>query len=272
MRKAGIHSLFCLSLLFIFSHSARCELAPRTEQSDGWSALPRGRPFGILPSDNRDLKLALRWNNKSEIEGDVGGYRSLAGYQGEELVFHTGIEGGAFFQMRKEGNNFPLHSSDGLIGIYAEAAKDEWAYQFRFTHISAHLSDGLTPVRQRFLYTREYIALRVARQLGWLRAYAGYQFLVNTKPTVPRSSGQLGAYAILPMHWGIAHPYLGADLRLRPSQEGTTYQLSGGVALVSQNGAPPVRITANYLKGHDPRGQFFLEKTEKWVFGLDLDI
>lgn len=241
-------------------------------EEDGWTALPLGRPFGVIPSDPRDLKLALRGNNKSEIDADVGGYKSVAGWSGDGLVFHTGIEGGAFFQMRKEGTNFPLHSSDGLIGVYGEAAKGEWAYQLRFTHISAHLSDGLTPVRQRFLYTREYFALRVAKQFDWFRAYVGYQFLVNTKPVMPRSSLQIGGYAILPMHWGIVHPYFGGDLRVRSSQEGTTFQLSAGAALVSPHGAAPLRFTASYMKGHDPRGQFYFEKTEKWSFGMDLDI
>jgi hypothetical protein len=240
--------------------------------SEGWTALPAGRPFGLLPSDPRDLKLALRHNNKSEIEADVGGYRAIAGWRGDGIVFHTGIEGGAFFLMRKEGAKFPLHSSDGLIGLYAEASKQDWAYQFRFTHISAHLSDGLTSARQSLIYTREFVVLRVARQLGWFRPYAGYQFLVNTKPEVPRHQLQLGGYAYLPWSWGIAHPYLGGDLRLRGAQEGTTFQLGMGVAFISRAGMPPVRLTANYLKGHDLRGQFYTERTEKWTFGLDLDL
>lgn len=259
-----------LAILFpLFSHGATT--SPSSEL--GWSALPHGRPFGILLSDPRDLKLGLRGNNKSEIEADVGGYRSLAGWRGENgTEFHTGIEGGAYFQMRKAGSNFPLHSSDGLIGIYAEAAREAWALQFRYTHISAHLSDGLTSVRDRILYTREYIALRLARQIDWVRVYAGYQVLVHTKPELPRHMLQLGGYAILPMHWGIVHPYLGADLRVRGAEEGTTYQLGAGVALVSEQGTPPVRIAAHYLKGHDLRGQFYNEKTEKWIFGLDLDL
>jgi hypothetical protein len=67
------------------------------------------------------------------------------------------------------------------------------------------------------------------------------------------------------------HPYLGADLKLRNSQEGTTYQLTGGAALVSSLGAPPLRLSLNYLKGHDLRGQFYLEKTEKFSVGLEMD-
>lgn len=252
-------------------------LSPKISHGDegapqGWTALPAGRPFGLLPSDPRDLKLALRHNNKKELEADVGGYRSIAGWTGDGVIFHTGIEGGAYFLMRKEGTKFPLHSSDGLIGIYAEASRQDWAYQFRFTHISAHLSDGLTPVRQSFIYTREFAVLRVAKQLGWFRPYAGYQFLVNTKPTVPRHQLQLGGYAYLPWSWGIVHPYLGGDVRVRGAAEGTTFQLGAGAALISSSGTPPVRFTATYLKGHDLRGQFYTERTEKWTFGMDLDL
>jgi hypothetical protein len=245
------------------------------DQPAGWSVLPPGRPFPSLPTDPRDLKLALRMNSKSELEADVGGYRSFAGWKGrvkgKETVMHFGLEGNAYFVMRKEGVKFPLNSSDGLIGLYADAVRGLWLYQVRFTHLSAHLSDGLTGIRERFTYTRETLSLRLARQLGILRAYGGYHFLVHTKPELPRHSLQLGLYSIFPWGWRRLHPYLGGDIRLRNREEGTTFHLTGGLALVSSLGAPPLRFSINYLKGHDLRGQFFREKAEKWSGGLELD-
>lgn len=245
------------------------------DQPEGWVALPPGRPFPSLPSDPRDLKLGLRKNNKNELEADVGGYRSFAGWKGkvkgEDTVIHTGLEGNAYFLLRQEGAKFPLISSDGLIGLYGEAIRGDWLYQLRFTHVSAHLSDGIYGLRERFTYTRETLSLRVARQFGVIRAYAGYHFLVHTKPVLPRHSLQIGAYSILPWHWQKLHPYIGGDLRLRNSQEGTTFHLIGGAALVSSLGAPPLRLGLSYTKGHDLRGQFFREKTEKWALGLEMD-
>jgi len=245
------------------------------DQPQGWISLPPGRPFPSLPSDPRDLKLGLRRNNKNELEADVGGYRSFAGWKGEvkgkETVMHMGLEGNAYFLLRQEGSKFPLHSSDGLIGFYGEALRGLWLYQLRFTHVSAHLSDGLTGTRQRFTYSRETLSLRLARQLGVVRAYGGYHFLVHTKPVLPRHSLQLGAYAILPWHWERVHPFVGGDVRLRNSKEGTTFHLTAGAALVSSLGAPPLRLSLNYLKGHDLRGQFYLEPTEKWSVGLEMD-
>jgi hypothetical protein len=95
---------------------------------------------------------------------------------------------------------------------------------------------------------------------------------MHTKPDLPRHSLQLGAYSIFPWHWKQAHPYLGADVKIRDAREGTTYQLSAGAAFVSSLGAPPIRLSANYLKGHDLRGQFYHEKTEKFSVGLDMDL
>jgi hypothetical protein len=242
------------------------------EVPDGWSALPRGRPFPVLPSDPRDLKLGLRKNTQHELEADVGGYRSLAAWKSEGWISHFGIEGAAYFQLRQEGAKFPLASSDGLIGAYAETVHGPWAYQFRYTHISAHLADGLYGVRSAFVYTREFAVLRAAYQLGNFRPYVGYQVLTHSAPVLPKSSLQLGGYEIMPHHWGVVHPYFGGDLKVHGTEEGTTFQLQAGVALVSESEAFPILLTANYLKGHDLRGQFYYEKLEKWSFGLDLEI
>ena len=245
------------------------------DQPEGWVALPPGRPFPALPSDPRDLKLGLRKNSKGELEADVGGYRSFAGWKGKirgrDSVIHMGLEGNAYFLMRQEGSKFPLHSSDGLIGLFAEGLRGDWLYQLRYTHVSAHLSDGIYNLRQRFTYTRETLSVRLARQLGFTRAYAGWHFLAHTKPELPRHSLQVGFYSIFPWHWKRVHPYFGADFRLRNKEEGNNLHLTGGAALVSSLGAPPLRLALAYTKGHDLRGQFFREKTEKWSVGLEMD-
>ncbi len=278
------HFVFCLfffALLPNISHGDEGgDLFPpgflqAAPQNEGWVALPRGRPFRSLLSDPRDLKLGLRKNSRGSIEGDIGAYRSVAGWKGqfhdEETIFHTGIEATAYFDMKREGSKFPLQSSDGLIGIYGEAMRGLWLYQLRYTHISAHLSDGLYGLRSRIVYTRETLSLRVARQISFVRAYLGYHFLVHTVPVLPRHSAQIGAYAIFPWNWNSLHPYLGADLRVKGEEEGTTYNLVAGLALVGTTGAPPIRLSLAYLNGHDPRGQFYNERLKKFSAGLDLD-
>jgi hypothetical protein len=246
------------------------------EQSEGWSAVPKGRPFASLPPDPLDIKTALRKNSQQELEASVGSFKSLAGWKGDfhgaPMIFHTGIEGMGLFEMRQQGGKFPLQSSDGFIGAYAEAIQNLEMLQFRYTHISAHLSDGLYGTRTAFVYSREYAALRYAHQFSFARAYVGYQFLAHTIPTLGKHSGEIGFYSVLPQHWGNLHPFFGADLRVRNADEGTTYNLSTGIAILSSEGASPLRIAATYLHGHDIRGQFYMEKLSKFSAGIEWEM
>lgn len=249
---------------------------PNPDQESSSEFLPRGRPFPPLPTDPRDLKLGIRKNSLQQVEGDIGGYRSIYGWKsevnGSPLVLHTGIEGNAYFTMRHSGSKFPLESSDGLFGLYAEAVRNAWFYQLRFSHISAHLADGAANVTQAIVYSREFLDLRIAHQMDWIRPYAGIIELVHSLPGgLPAFGEQVGFYAIPNFHWGQAHPYLGSDYRHRGGREGSTLNFSAGVLLASTQKAPPIRIAANYLTGHDLRGQFFDQYIHKFSVGLELD-
>jgi len=246
------------------------------DQPYGHSTLPPGRPFPSLPSDPRDLKIAFRKTDDARWEADVGGYRSLWGWKGDvkdkPLVLHAGIEGNAYFTMRQQGSRFPLESSDGLFGAYVEAVRGKWLFQLRYTHISAHLSDGSPDVTRAIRYSREFIVLRAAYQWAWVRPYFGLNYLTNTIPKgLPAPGLQAGFYAIPPLSWGRLHPYLGTDLRMRGGAEGSTLTLSAGAALASSLGAPLVRFGFQFMLGHDLRGQFFDKEIRKLSAGLELD-
>ena len=274
--------LLALSLIFL-DHCYAAEqsniLSPGiikpADQEEGWTILPEGRPFPLTIPDPRELRTSLRKNNKKEIEADVGAYKSVVGWKGDvkgaSTVIHAGIEGDGYFLMRKDQSKFPLYSSDGLIALYTEAARGSLTYQLRYTHISAHLSDGLFAVRDRITYTRETLSLRLAQQFELLRVYAGYHYLAHTLPELPRHSFQVGFYSIFSVGWKHFFPFFGGDLKIRGAEEGMLYSVSTGLALLSTMKSAPLRFTLNYLKGHDPRGQFYKEKTEKWTLGIDLD-
>jgi len=254
------------------------------EQKTGWETLPRNRPFPILVADPREIRTALRKNSKDEIEADVGTYRSFVGWKGSvlkrESIVHFGLEGNGFFIMHHADARFPLVSSDGLIGLYLEAASDEWALQTRYTHISAHLSDdGIATGRTAIEYSREFFTAKLARHFasfGDSFIYAGYQYLTNTTPKdLPKHGGQIGFYSLLPWSCGKTNPYIGFDYKIRSAHEGSTWNATTGLALFSSQknlGAPPIRFAFHYLKGHDPRGQFYGERIEKFSLGLELDL
>lgn len=246
------------------------------DQPYGNSVLPPGRPFPSLPSDPRDLKIGFRKTDDSRWEADVGGYRSLYGWKGDvsgkPLLLHVGIEGNAYFTMRQQNARFPLESSDGLFGAYVEALRGRWLYQLRFTHISAHLSDGSPDVTRSIRYSREFLALRAAYQWHWVRPYIGLHYLVHTIPDgVPKPGLQFGFYAIAPLSFYRLHPYFGADMRMRGGAEGSTLTLSSGMALASTLGAPLMRFFFQFMVGHDLRGQFFDKEIRKLSAGFELD-
>ena len=220
--------------------------------------------------------MALRLNRFSEIEADVGAYRSFVGWKGavlaEPATLHAGIEGNVFAVLGHDGARFPLYSTDGLIGLYGEAIRGLWMYQLRYTHVSAHLGDGLATARPRIGFTRETLSLRLARQIGAVRVYLGYHYLLHTEPKFPLHSLQVGFYSILPAHWGSFHPFLGSDLRWRNAAEGSNVAVTAGLALVSDLGAPPIRLAWSYLRGHDLRGQFYSERMVKTSLGLEMDL
>lgn len=246
------------------------------DQPVGGKWLPPGRPFPSVPVDMRDLKIGFRKTDESKIEADVGGYRSVYGWKGDvsghDMVLHAGIEGNAYFTMRKEGSRFPLESSDGMFGVFIEAVRNKWFYQLRFTHISAHLSDGAVDVVNASRYSREFFVLRVAKQIAWLRPYIAAHYLVHTIPNDLKKLGvQAGFYAIPPLRLGLFRPYFGIDFRHYGGREGTTTNFGLGMALTSELGAPPIRFSINYMKGNDLRGQFFATKIAKWHGGFELD-
>lgn len=246
------------------------------DQPVGSRWLPPGRPFPSIPVDMRDLKIGFRKTNRSEIEADVGGYRTVYGWKGDvsghDMILHVGIEGNAYFTMRKEGSRFPLQSSDGLFGVYIEAVRNSWFYQLRYTHISAHLSDGVPDINAAIRYSREYILLRVAKQWGWVRPYFALRYLTNTIPEDLNTLGlQAGFYGIAPVELGLFRPYFGVDYRYSGGREGSTTNYGAGLALTSEMGAPLIRFSINYMTGNDLRGQFIDTKVKKWHGGFELD-
>ena len=268
--------LVFLGNLFVWpSVSTAEESRPQVRPAE-WEVLPFGRPFPTLPTDPRDLKIGIRRNTLRQIEADIGGYRSLAGYthnvRGETLALHIGVEGNAYFVLTQEGQKFPLNSSDGLLGIYGDAAWKDWQAQVRFTHLSAHLGDGVNPPRTRIPFSRETASLRIAKYFSFIRAYLGYHYLIHTEPLLPRHSLQVGAFAIFPVTLGAhLHPYLGWDFEWRDPTQGNLLTISLGLALLSTEKSPPLRFALNYLKGNDPRGQFFQQKIRYWTYGVELD-
>ena len=238
--------------------------------------LPSLRPFPSLVSDPRDPKIGILYTNSKSLEARIGGYRSILGFKHGflfgETVSHFGVDGAVYFQLRHDDSRFPTESSDGYFGLYLEGSSDNFLYQLRFGHISAHLGDGLFGERQPIRYSREFFSLRIAQQWEFFRPYIGAEWLVHTVPDLPRWAFQAGFYAVLPIwFWRTFKPYVGFDYRAEDEFNIDTLTTTTGFMLVSDTEAPPIRLTIRYITGKDPRGQFFNDNLDRWAVGLEFD-
>ncbi len=219
--------------------------------------------------------MALAFEGDSKIHAKIGNYFSLLALRPDSgnWNFHFGIEGAGYFTMRKEGSRFPLETADGLIGLYAERSQGPWQVQLRYTHISAHLADGLSA--SSIAYSREIASLRVGFVIDEpYFVYTAFHSLVNSVPPVPGWSIQTGGMAFLPLGLSKMTPFTGMDLKWKGD---TTFNpslnLQLGIALIN----PPesfrsFRFYYAYSSGSDPRGQFYDRPVNSHSIGVEMQI
>lgn len=246
------------------------------ETSNAMEILPKSRPFRLTFADPREIRLALTFEGDSKINAAVGNYFSLFAIRpqnGEDWLFHFGLEGAGYFTMRHALSRFPLETADGLIGVYAERSNGPWQWQLRFTHVSAHLADGTTEVP--IAYSRETLFGRFGYvPSDTLQVYGGVGYLVNSTPKLPPLQIQLGGAYFLP--WGPTKivPFLAADLKWKQESE-TKTSLTVQLGLALNN--PPqayrsFRFFYAYFTGANPRGQFYDRSYTSHSIGIDMQI
>lgn len=254
-----------LALCAVFARAAEIEL------------IPKGRPFAPTFADPREIRMALALQNDARLTAMVGNYFSLVGFAPSPAevgwVTHVGLEGGGYFTMKQENQRFPLESVDGLIGLYVDSAKDEWAWQARYTHVSAHLADGSadTPIA----YSRETLIGRLSYAISpEARVYGGVHWIAHAIPSSPALAFQLGgAYFLSDGHRALA-PYAAFDLKYRrESPYDPSLSLQLGLAL---NNPPEAyrsfRFFYSFYTGADPRGQFHTSPYHSHSLGIEMQI
>jgi hypothetical protein len=233
--------------------------------------------FGHASQNPREIRMALGFEGDSHMHASVGNYFSLLGFQpvdGPSWRVHFGLEGAGYFTMRSEGSRFPLETTDGLIGLYLEGDSGPWQAQFRYTHISAHLSDGNSG-DSPIAYSRETASLRMAyAPSGNAQVYAGLHYLAHTIPVLPRLGMQVGASWFVP--WGLNKlvPFVATDLKWKAeSLVNPSWSFQMGLAV---NNPPQAfrsfRFFYAYYTGADPRGQFLFRHYTAHSLGIEMQI
>ncbi len=237
--------------------------------------LPKGRPFRLTFADPREIKMAITYDANSRIQAMVGNYFSLfsLGPATNDWSLHFGLEGAGYFSLRQAEQRYPLESTDGLLGTYVEIGSDPWCFQVRYTHISAHVSDGSDGAPIAF--SRETLHTKIG--FTWnesIQLYGGGSAVVNSIPSTQPFGLQMGA--VLFSNWGLGKltPFTAADIKWR--QE-TSYNPSVSLQLgIAVNNPPQVyrsfRFFYAYFTGTDPRGQFYLRSYTSHSIGVEMQI
>jgi len=244
-----------------------------THASIETEVLPKGRPFRLTTADPREIQMSLAFHSHERLDAAIGNYFSLIGFGEKTWRIHGGFEGAGYFTMRQKQKRFPLETTDGLIGVYMEGNLGRWQNQLRFTHLSAHFSDGNigTPIA----YSRESIILRS----GYLvtddfHIYGGFYFPVHAIPTTASWHAQAGFsfFWMMRSHWVV--PFTALDVHWRRE---SPYDPSGHFELGLALNNPPesyrsFRIFYSLYVGADPRGQYYLSPLTAHSIGVEMQI
>ena len=242
----------------------------------GLELIPKGRPFRLTFADPREIRMALTFEGSSKINAIIGNYFSILGIRNEnnsDWFFHVGLEGAGYFTMKQADKRFPLETADGLIGFYIETNVGPAQYQFRLTHISAHLADG--SMDGAIPFSRETAILRFGYLLTPdIHLYSGLHYMVNTIPSLPRWAAQLGGTFFVPLSESKVVPFGAFDLKHKAEVvHNPSFNLQLGVAF----GNPPdvyksFRFFYSFFSGTDPRGQFFTHQITSHSAGIEMQI
>jgi len=234
------------------------------------------RVFRHSFADPREIRMALSFQEDSRVDAWIGNYFTLFGLSSdpENPSFYMGLEGGGRFTMRRADNRFPLETADGTIGTYIESSYKEWSAQLRYTHISAHIADGIS--KAPIAYSRESMILKVGYvPTEEVFGYLGVGYLVNSVPNLPKAMAQLGGHAFwMSSKMRKLSPFAAWDLQWRQEASANpSFCIQLGMALNNPpNAYESFRFFYSYYTGMDPRGQFYDELITAHSFGIEMQI
>ena len=132
---------------------------------------------------------------KNKIRLDIGTSRDIVHIINGNSTLSFGADLFTYTRIRSQSNfKFPVETIDFFFGInsgYKIVNKNkQYGFRFRFSHISAHLVDGLYNQNQNgwkdnytpFVYSREFLELFPFYQINTFRAYVGLTYLIHIVP------------------------------------------------------------------------------------------
>lgn len=189
------------------------------------------------------------------------------------MALQLGVQGGAWMDLGYERGAFPLLTQDFLIAIPLSFQYNNWAFQFKYSHLSAHLGDSIYKLKDPIKYSRDFLTLGSSFEINKedfdYRAYLQGSFIHKMTPRLPPWSIDIG------MEFRIKYDYLPAffahNLTWNQDVDSLDYSAQAGVLLWKYWKdekvffKPRIALTFSPLAS-DRRGQFFDQRTTE--FGI----
>ncbi len=227
-------------------------------------------------SINSFSSLGERYPRASVGFGETFGlYRFFGNREGNGL--QLSVEGGIFAQFNLDTPSSDLINADYTIGIPLTYRYDDNAIRFRIYHQSSHLGDELLqsvnpPERVNLSY--EAIEIIYSREWRAWRVYGGGEYLIHKEPEDLKPAST---------HWGLEYRgskplflngrlIAGLDMKsLEEHDWANDTSLKAGLEFGRPNpGQRRLRLMAEWYKGFDPYGQFYVNKVEYYGLGISL--
>ncbi|MCE1188815.1 MAG: DUF1207 domain-containing protein [Ignavibacteria bacterium] len=224
----------------------------------------------------------------NNIRLDIGNSRDFIRYKTDTLT--TISFGGDFFTYTKlrgeEDFHFPVEAVDYLFGVNAgyvkKCADYTYGMRFRFSHISAHFSDGhydkiagaWLDNRLPQVYSREFLEFMPFYEKSSFRAYGGFTWIYHVVPSdVKKWMVHGGAeYSMPDAICAKVSPFVSFDLRTVAIDAVTLNNtVSAGIKIGSYNGSG-VRIHFTHFKGKNIHGEYYNLDEEYSAIGVNIDL
>jgi hypothetical protein len=227
-------------------------------------------------SINRFKSSGVRYTMASVGFGETFGLYRFFGSRGGDGL-QLSVEGALFAQFNLDTPSRDLINADYTIGFPVTYRHGANSLRFRIYHQSSHLGDEFLqsvnpPERVNLSY--EALELIYSREWRGWRVYGGGEYLFDKEPDdlKPMSA-----------HWGIeyrgskplvwnARPIVGVDMKnLEEHNWAFDTSVKAGLEFGHPNpGHRRLRLMAEWYKGYNPHGQFYLNKVEYYGMGVSL--
>lgn len=265
------------------SPSSGRESTETTAKSGAFATGDVFQPLIADPKQPRFFVSALRFSSvgvtytmASVGFGETFGLYRLAGSRNGDGL-QLSVEGALFAQFNLNTPSYDLINADYTVGIPVTYRYGENSVRFRIYHQSSHLGDELllsANPPERVNLSFEAIELIYSREwLRW-RVYAGGEYLIHKEP---RDLKALSA------HWGIEYrgskallwngrPLGGVDMKSLEEHDWLVdIGAKAGLEFGHSNpGHRRLRLMAEWYKGFDPHGQFYVNKVE--YYGVEVSL